>query len=357
VTLGAQGNGIAVDSAGNAYVTGNTVAVTFPTTPGAFQTSFGGGSCGTPPNTFACSDAFVLKLNPAGSELVYSTFLGGRGDDSGNSIAVDAAGNAYVTGSTASTNFPTVAPLQPVFAGGTCGLAPNTFQCAEAFVAKLNSTGSALLYSTYLGGSAGDLGSGIAVDTSGNAYITGSTDSTNFPTVSPLQAVPGGSGDAFVAKLNAAGSALLYSTYLGGNFADSGSGIAVDSSGNAYVTGSTSSTNFPTANPLHAAPGGSGDAFVAKLNATGSALMYSTYLGGSGIDQGSGIAVDSSGNAYITGSTDSRNFPTVNSIQAVFSGDTCLNTADSSPCFDVFVAKLNAAGSALAYSTYLNNRS
>jgi hypothetical protein len=266
---------------------------------------------------------------------------------------VDAAGNAYVTGSTASTNFPTVAPLQPVFAGGTCGLAPNTFQCAEAFVTKLNSTGSALLYSTYLGGSAGDRGSGIAVDTSGNAYITGSTDSTNFPTVSPLQAVPGGSGDAFVAKLNAAGSALLYSTYLGGNFGDSGSGIAVDSSGNAYVTGSTSSTNFPTANPLHAAPGGSGDAFVAKLNATGSALMYSTYLGGSGIDQGSGIAVDSSGNAYITGSTDSRNFPTVNPIQAVFSGDTCLNTADSSPCFDVFVAKLNAAGSALAYSTYL----
>src|SRR5207248_3313893 len=153
-----------------------------------------------------------------------------------------------------------------------------------------NPAGNALLYSTYFGGSGYDVGSGIAADASGNAYITGSTDSSNFHTVNPLQAVLGGGNDAFVAKFNSQGSALVYSTYLGGSGSEGGFGIAVDGSGNAYVTGVTSSSNFPMANPLQAALGGSNDAFVAKFNSQGSALVYSTYLGGSGDDVANGIA-------------------------------------------------------------------
>ena len=172
---------------------------------------------------------------------------------------------------------------------------------------KLNAAGSAVVYSTYLGGS-GDFGNGIAVDGAGNAYVTGYTSSPNFPTVSPFQGTLGGSSNAFVTKLNAAGAALLYSTYLGGSGNDSGSGIAVDSAGNAYVTGGTSSPNFPTASPFQAALGGSGNAFVTKLNAAGAALLYSTYPGPAW-GSGSGIAVGSAGNAYVTGGTSSPTFP------------------------------------------------
>src|SRR5262249_34253343 len=190
------------------------------------------------------------------------------------------------TGRTYSTNFPTTAgAFQPALGGS-----------GDAFVAKLNAAGNALVYSTYLGGSDLDQGNGIALDGAGNAYVTGHTFSTNFPTAGPGPTAGGGSGDAFVAKLNAAGNALVYATYLGGSGnvhgGDSGQGIAVDGPGNACVTGTTNSLNFPTANPLQAAYGGSGDAFVAKLNAAGSALVYSTYLGGGGRDGGSGIAVD-----------------------------------------------------------------
>jgi hypothetical protein len=316
------GFGIAVDSAGNAYVTGRTASTNFPTAS-PLQAAYGGSDW----------DAFVAKLNAAGSALVYSTYLGGSGSDElGFGIAVDSAGNAYVAGQTTSTNFPTASPLQAASGGGY-----------DAFVAKLNAAGSALLYSTYLGGSGGDFGQGIAVDSSGNAYVMGRTNSTNFPTASPLQATYGGAGDAFVAKLNAAGSALVYSTYLGGSGSDGGLGIAVDSSGNAYVTGCTFSTNFPTVSPLQAASGGGGDAFAAKLNAAGSALLYSTYLGGSGEDSGLGIAVDSPGNAYVTGNTTSTNFPTASPLQPAFVGGST----------DAFVAKLNAADSGLVYSTYL----
>jgi hypothetical protein len=173
------------------------------------------------------------------------------------------------------------------------------------------------------------------VDSSGNAYVTGSTHSTNFPTANPLQASKGDRGDAFVTKLNATGSAVVYSTYLGGNGSDIGLGIAVDSSGNAYVTGLTDSTNFPTANPLQASNGGGLDAFVATLNAAGSALVYSTYLGGSGTDGGRGVAVDSLGNAYVTGSTRSTNFPTANPLQASNGGD-----------FDAFMTKIISASPA-----------
>jgi hypothetical protein len=318
-----QGNGIAVDGAGNAYVTGTTASTNFPTT-NPLQASNGG-----------VGDAFVTKINAAGSALVYSTYLGGSGNDEGRGIAVDGAGNAYVTGTTTSTNFPTASPLQASYGGSY----------VEAFVTKINSLGNALLYSTYLGGSGGDEGRSIAVDGAGNAYVTGTTASTNFPTANPLQASNGGGADAFVTKINAAGSTLVYSTYLGGSGQDGGNGIAVDGSGNAYVTGTTSSTNFPTKNALQASyAGGNTDAFVTKINAAGSALVYSTYLGGSSPDEGKGIAVDGSGNAYVTGYTidsSSPYFPTKNALQALNAGGQ-----------DAFVTKISAAGS-LVYSTFL----
>src|SRR5713226_9516189 len=231
------------------------------------------------------SPVCVSKLNSSGSALLYSTYLGGSSDAVGQGIAVDSSGNAYVTGYTQSSNFPTTAgALQTTFGG-----------LADAFVSKLNSSGSALVYSTYLGGGSTDFGFGIAVDSSGGAYVTGYTQSSNFPaTAGALQTSFGGVPDAFVSKLNSSGSALVYSTYLGGSSFDSGQGIAVDSSGDAYVTGYTSSSNFPaTAGALQTTFGGGADAFVSKLNSGGSALVYSTYLGGSSFDFGFGIAVDS----------------------------------------------------------------
>jgi hypothetical protein len=253
-------------------------------------------------------NAFVATLNPAGSALVYSTYLGGSSTDQGAGIAVDSSGNAYVTGYAYSSNFPVTSGAFQTSLGGT-GI-------ENAFVAKLNATGSTLVYSTYLGGSFHDLGAGIAVDSSGNAYVTGSTYSDNFPTTSgAFQTSLGGldAENAFLAKLNPTGSALVYSTYLGGSGSDGGRGIAVDSSGNGYVTGYAESTNFPTTTgAFQTSLGGTGaeNAFMAKLNATGSALVYSTYLGGSSTDQGAGIAVDSSGNGYVTGYAESTNFPT-----------------------------------------------
>ena len=253
-----RGFGIAVDGAGNAYVTGGTSSINFPVL-NPFQAFFPGGAV----------DAFVTKVNATGSALVYSTYLGGGGDDQGFDITVDASGNAYVTGQTDSTDFPTAIPIQVVNRG-----------LSDAFVTKLNAAGNDLDYSTYLGGSSSDFGFGIAVDASGNAYVTGQTDSTDFPTAIPIQSANGALGDAFVAKLNAAGNVLRYSTYLGGNGNDCGFRIAVDASGNAYVHGDTTSTNFPTANPFQSTRRGASDAFVTKLNESANALVYSTYLAG-----------------------------------------------------------------------------
>src|SRR5882762_8523809 len=262
------GVGIAVDADGNAYVVGWTNSSNFPTTAGAFQTTFGGGT------NF---DTFVTKLNPTGSALVYSTYLGGSGSDAGRKIAVDAAGNAYVVGQTSSSNFPTTTgAFQTSFGGGY----------SDAFLTKLNSTGSALVYSTYLGGTGEDDGSGISVDADGNAYVAGFTASADFPaTAGAFQTTFGGGyGDAFVAKLDPTGSALIYSTYLGGTDSDAAGnpGLAVDASGNAYVTGETASTDFPTtAGAFQTTLSGYQNAFVTKLDPSGSALVYSTYLGGS----------------------------------------------------------------------------
>jgi hypothetical protein len=321
-----QGIDIAVDAAGSAYVTGTTDSTNFPTTAGAFQAALAGTS----------TDAFVTKLSPAGAALVYSTYLGGSGSDQGVGIAVDAGGSAYVTGLTGSANFPTASPIQAALVGSS-----------DAFVTKLNPTGSApLVYSTYLGGSGAEQGNRIAVDAAGSAYVTGTTDSLNFPTTAgAFQTASGGLDDAFVTKLTPAGSALAYSTYLGGSGTEQSFGIAVDSAGSAYVTGTTDSPNFPTtAGAFDVTANGGFDAFVTKLTPAGSALVYSTYLGGSGSggDSGIGIAVDSAGNAYVTGETTSDDFPTASPVQAARGGG-----------LDAFVTKLNPAGSALVYSTFL----
>ena len=319
-----EGSGIAVDATGAAYVTGRTGSPSFPTTPGAFDTTHNGND-----------DVFVTKLNAAGSGLVYSTFVGGSVADMGKAIAVDATGAAYLTGITASANFPTT-PLA----------ADTTHNGGEdVFVTKLNSTGSALLYSTFLGGSGMDQGWGIAVDAAGGAaYVTGLA-SAGFPTSTLLG--PGGGSDAFVSKLDATGSALVYSTRLGGTGTDQGYGIAVDASGAAHVTGVTVSPAFPTTpGAFDTSHNGGFDAFMSKLNAAGSGLLYSTFLGGSGNDQGRGIRVDAPGAAYLTGHTSSTNFPITTGAY-----DTSYNGSD-----DAFVSKLNptpVGAASLLYSTYL----
>jgi beta-propeller repeat-containing protein len=315
-------NGLAIDSAGEAFVVGATSSTNFPIAS-TLQSKYGGGS----------HDGFVTKLSASGS-MVYSTYVGGSLDDQAEGVAVDSAGEAFVTGLTVSTNFPTASAFQ------NANLAASG--SSTAFVSKLNAAGSLLVYSTYLGGTAQDNAYGIAIDSAGEAFVVGQTSSSNFPTMAALQTNNAGGGDAFVAKLNATGSGLVYSTYLGGSGADSANDIALDGAGEAFVVGSTASGNFPTASPLQATLGGPQDAFVAKLNSAGSALVYSTYLGGSAADYGNSVAVDAANEAFVTGYTSSVDFPTASPIQA--------NNAGKQ---DVFVTGYSSAGSALLYSTYL----
>jgi hypothetical protein len=252
------------------------------------------------------TDAFVTKLNASGSGVLFSTLVGGSKDESGNGVAVDASGNITVVGQTASSNFP--------FANAVRSTVTFNGNCGTGFVTKLNPAVPSYTFSTYLGGGNCDVANSVATDGSGNVYVTGRTGSTDFPIANAFQPTFGGSQfsdafDAFVSKLTPGGS-LIYSTYLGGaNGADTGFGIAADSSGNAYVTGSTASTNFPTSNPIQTCSGF--DVFVTKFNSDGATLAYSTCLGGGGFDTGRSIAVDSANNAYVTGSTDSANFPLV----------------------------------------------
>jgi hypothetical protein len=309
------GYAIAVDAAGSAYVTGYTRSIDFPT---------GGPYQGNQPVT----DVFVTKLSPDGRSVAYSTYLGGGDDETGFGIAVDASGSAYVAGFTSSTDFPTSSAFQTDQGGD------------DAFVAKLTPAGNGLVYSTYLGGGDLDIAFAVAVDSAGSAYVTGTTLSTNFPTQDPYQTGPVAQNEVFVSKLAPSGSALVFSTYLLGNGGDIGSGIAVDSTGSAYVTGTTSSTNYPTTNPYQTDQPGE-DAFVTKLDPSGATLAFSTYLGGAGDDSGNGVAVDSAGSAYVTGATESAAFPTASSYQ----GD--------QPGLDAFVTKLAPTGDSLVLSTYL----
>jgi hypothetical protein len=300
------GYSIAVDSAGNAYVAGTTDSTDFPVL-NASQLNYGGGS----------QDAFVAKLNPTGSALTYSTYFGGTGNDSGLSIAVDSAGSAYTTGSTDSAEFSTL--------GNT-----------NAFVAKLNAAGNERAYLAILGGGGDETGFDVAVDAAGSAYVVGTTDSTNFTTANAYQPVFGGAQDVFLAKLNPSGSSLVYATYFGGSGNDTGFGVAVDGVGNAYVAGSSDSVEFTAL--------GGRDVFVAKFSPAGNERRYFTILGGSGEDAAFAIAVDASGNAYVTGSTDSGNFTTSNPLQQTSGGSQ-----------DVFISKLSPEGSTLDYSTFLGS--
>jgi hypothetical protein len=270
--------------------------------------------------------------------LIYSTFLGGGLSDSGNSIAIDQSGNTYVTGSTNSYHFPTQNPIQADLAGSGYNFP------ADAFVTKLDPTGTSLIFSTYLGGSAYDHGTGIAVDGDGYVYVTGSTFSVDFPVANAFQPVLSSGQNAFVSKLVPAGSAFVYSTYLGGSGGSSGAAISVDNSGDAFVTG-IAIGGFPvTPGAFQTELDGQSDAFVSKLNADGSSLLYSTFLGGSGIESATGIVLDSLDNAYVTGYTASSDFPTTPGA---------FETIGS----DAFVSKLNSTGSGLVYSTYLDGSS
>ena len=303
----------------------------------------------------------MTKVNPTGSALLYLTYIGGEqglGVTSGFSIAIDSNRNVYVAGQTGATDFPTMSAFQPTKPGPSNGI--------NAFMAKLDATGSSLLYSTYLGGTPGDTAFGIAVDRSGHAYVTGVTYSFDFPTTARAfdrsAHVFGGSllpvVDAFVTKLDPAQAgvaSLVYSTYLGGLYGDQGRAIAVDDAGNAYVAGFTYSLDFPTTSnafqpQLSGTPVTIEDAFITKLDATGSALLYSTYLGGTTFDAAFGIAVDQGGHVYVAGSTNSTDFPTTPGA---------FQTVKSNPqsfAGDFFVTKLDpaqAGAASLIYSTYL----
>ncbi len=343
------GNGIAVDSSGDAYITGSTTSTGFPVTKGAYQITLGGG---TTPN--ATSNAFILKLSSAGSALDYSTYLGGTAADSGQAIAIDSSGNAYVTGSTTSPNFPVMPVASPFQVGNAaCTVVNDVTSCfTNAFVSKLNSTGTALIYSTYLGGSEADSGEAIAVDANGDCYVGGYANSSNFPLQNPLQSSSGGGTDGFVAEFNPAGTALVFSTYLGGSGNDQVYGLTLDSADSIYVTGQTQSSNFPTSTGTYQNTyQGDGDAFVTKLSPQGALIVYSTFLGGTEEDQGNGIAVDSSGDAFVVGYTQSSDFPSLDPLQTL-PGITGAGTCNNTICPSAFITELNPSGIP-DYSTYL----
>jgi hypothetical protein len=305
---------LAIDSSGSAYVTGGTTSGNFPVV-NPVQAFLNGGS-----------DAIIAKLNPNGSGLVYSTYLGGSGFEIASGIAVDSLNHVHIAGWTGSVDFPIANAIQPTFGGGG----------NDGFVTKLNSQGTGLIYSSYLGGSESDLALDIAVDSSANTYVVGRTFSTDFPTANAIQSTSSsGSTHAFVTKLNAQGSDFVYSTYLGGRHGEARA-VATNAAGNAYVTGSATSV-FPLVNPLQASYGGNSTAFITKFNSNGSVLDFSTYFGGNGPDSGVDLAVDANGNVYVTGITVSPNFPTAAPLQSTCSPNP---TAPSFCSADAFVAKI-----------------
>lgn len=387
---------IAVDRDGNTFVTGaNTIGtVPYPTTPGAYRSQHYGGGF----------DLFVTKLSHGGDTLIYSTFLGGNGSDEGNAIALDTVGFAYVAGSTTSDNFPITSGSYQTTRAGTytgfitklnfdgTGLAystyindaycsalvidnaknayvtgpalvgfatiPTSYQATygkgntDAYVLKLNSVGTAVVYSTFVGGAGNDIGVAITVDKSFSVYITGNTNSSTFPTTQgAYQTILNGNNeDYFVTKLNPDGKGVAYSTMLGGSDYDKSLAIAIDKEGEAYITGNTRSPDYPTTQGAYQGTYGGqdnlkryGDAFVTKLSADGKQLVYSTLIGSTGGDRGNGIAVDVLGNAYVAGTTAGSGFPTTaNAYQPNIRGN-----------YDAFFAKLNTDGSQIGYSTFI----
>jgi len=309
VVVGPAMRGIAIDSAGNAYIAGHSGPGSY-TSPGAFQPSIPCSGCVSP---------YTLKLNATGSAPVYATYLDGTlstADDEALAVAADSTGNAYLTGRTSSPNFPTTpGAFQTQLAGTNC---INLTCASDAFVTKFDS-GGALVYSTYLGGAGGETGTGIAVDSAGNTYVTGGTESANFPTtVGVYQTMP---GKAFVTRLNSTGSSLVYSTYLGGGATIQYTNLAIDSLGDAYIVGAAG-PGMPIVNSIQQGfGGGSRDAFVNVLNSFGTTLTFGSYLGGTADDFGWGIVVDSSNNFYVAGSTNSVDFPiSANALQNTYAG-------------------------------------
>ncbi len=343
ITAGAA---LKVDTTGNVYIFGDTDVSDFPTV-NAFQTLCN--QCNANSGSY---DLFITKLGSNGSALLYSSYFGGSYADSPGDIAVDNAGLAYLTGSTRSADFPVTPGAVDQICGtdGNCNLDSFGQPLYDSFVAKIDTTktgAASLAYSTFLGGSNSDTANGIAIDASGAAYIAGSTNSTDFPTTpgSFQSKIPNsGLSAGFVTKINGSGTVIIYSTYLGGTGGDSNYSIAVDSLGDAYVTGWTLSTDFPvTPGAFQTLLPGSSNAFVSKFNSAGTALSYSSFLGGSDFDEGDAIAVDDAGNAYVSGRTGSADFPLANAVQALYGGGFS----------DVFVSKIDPSGSQLLFSTYL----
>ena len=355
-----EGSDVEVDRAGNSYVTGFTLSPDLRVVKAA-QGSFRG-----------LADAFVTKVSADGRRVLWSTYLGGVDLDVAHSMAMDASGNVYVTGRTASPDFPTTrGALQPRLRGGSCQGEP----CHDAFVTKISSEGR-VVYSTLLGGRANEEGISIAVDRSGRAWVTGNTDSSDFPVRSAVQSrfqsppCPGDlpcEYDVFVSALAADGRRLAFSSYLGGDAGDTSGGIAVDEAGNAYVTGTTRSSDFPvTRGALRRSINGRAcgpppgapclDAFVTKISASAFRLDYSTYVGGTRDERSSGIAVNRSGQAVITGSTRSPDLRLAKAIQSDLDNAACTTDLPEEQCDDGFVAQLTRDGRSLVFSTYLGGR-
>jgi hypothetical protein len=316
------GLSVGVNAAGEAYLAGQTASPNYPV-PGGAQPTYGGGT----------NDGFLSKVNAAGTGLVWSTYWGGNSDDAANALALDMAGNVYLTGHTQSPNFRTQTPFQ-AHIGGLGG--------DDGFVSKFTPA-QALVYSTFLGGNAEDLATGIAVDDQGAAYVTGQTGSTTFPIWNAYQPANNGASNAFVTKLLPAGNAVAYSTYLGGNRFDYGLDIAVDAAREATVAGYGDSANFPTRNPLQPTNHGGLDAFVTRLSAAGNSLVWSTFLGGNADDRAYGLAVTPAGDVYVTGNTQALDFPLAQPLQAQYAGG----------AYDAFLAHIAPNGGSLVYSTYL----
>jgi hypothetical protein len=339
------GKSIALDTANNIYITGYCGPTsTFPTTTGAFDTTFNGGY-----------DVFVIKLSPAGDSLLYSTFIGGNQDDYGQAITIDSAGIAFITGYTASSNdFPVSDNAFSKFHSGEY----------DVFVSKLSNDGKNLLYSTFLGGKDDDFGQDIEVDKDGKAYLTGITRSSDYPVSSRAYdrtyndtTLSKDRGDCFLSKLDESGSMLEYSSYFGGKHTDGAYGVAIDSARNIYFAGISKSSDYPVTENSYqteydgneAEAKGHGDIIITKLSPLGDSLIYSTYIGGESTDRAFDLALDKFHNALMTGSTASEKFPTtINAYDRTWN--------DSIAGSDAFIVKLNASGTDLLYSTYIGGR-